>query len=152
MNARDYCSGRTASLGTRCLMVAVASLLLVTGRAADIEHGEELFEEHCAACHTVIENVRDKSGPNLNGLFGRRAGTEGYSGGFSDEMAAAGVTWEISTLQAFLNSPALMVRGTKMVFRGLPDFEARIDLACYLERATRDDGTTPNELCMELER
>jgi len=125
----------------------VAGLFLVTGRAADIEGGKILFEEHCAACHTIIESVRDKSGPNLNGVFGRTAGTEDYSGGYSEEMTASGLTWEVATLQAFLNSPALMVRGTKMVFRGLPDFEARMDLSCYLERVTVDDGVTPNELC-----
>jgi len=140
-------AGRLSGLGVRGLTVLVAGLFLVTGRAADIEGGKILFEEHCAACHTIIESVRDKSGPNLNGVFGRTAGTEDYSGGYSEEMMASGLTWEVATLQAFLNSPALMVRGTKMVFRGLPDFEARMDLTCYLERVTVDDGVTPNELC-----
>ncbi len=125
----------------------VLSLFLVTGRAADIERGEELFEEHCAACHTVIESVRDKSGPNLNGVVGRKAGTENYGHGYTEELTASGVTWGIETLQAFLNSPALMVRGTKMVSCGLPDFETRLDIACYLERATGDDTARLNELC-----
>jgi cytochrome c len=129
------------------MAATVAGLFLVTGRAADIENGEALFNEHCAACHTVIESVRDKSGPNLNGVVGRKAGTKDYGHGYTEEMTALGVTWGIATLQAFLNSPALMVRGTKMVFRGLPDAEARLDIACYLERRTVGDEPTPNALC-----
>ncbi|MEE9533579.1 MAG: c-type cytochrome [Acidimicrobiia bacterium] len=129
------------------MAATVAGLFLVTARAADIENGEALFNEHCAACHTVMESVRDKSGPNLNGVVGRKAGTEDYGHGYTEELMASGVTWGIETLQAFLNSPALMVRGTKMVFRGLPDAAARLDIACYLERGTVADETTPNALC-----
>jgi cytochrome c len=152
LNTRYSTVGRLFSIGARSVTIAIAGLMLVTGRAADIDHGQGLFNEHCSACHTIIAAVRDKSGPNLNGLFGRRAGTEDYSAGYSDEMAASGVTWDVATLQAFLNSPALMVRGTKMVFRGLPDFEARLDLACYLERTTREGDAPPNDLCVEETR
>ena len=149
MNTRYNMVGRLFSVSVRIVTVAIAVLISVTGRAADIDHGQGLFNEHCSACHTIIASVRDKSGPNLNGLFGRRAGSEDYSAGYSDEMAASGVTWEVATLQAFLNSPALMVRGTKMVFSGLPSFEERLDLACYLERVTGDGDALPNSLCTE---
>ena len=131
----------------RTATATVLSLFLITGHAADIERGEELFEEHCAACHTVIESVRDKSGPNLNGVVGRKAGTENYGHGYTEELTASGVTWGIATLQAFLNSPALMVRGTKMVFRGLADADARLDLACYLEQIAARNNAGPNALC-----
>lgn len=149
MKTKEYTAGKLSHFGARTVTVTVAILFLVTGRAADIEHGEELFNEQCAACHTILESVRDKSGPNLSGVLGRKAGTEDYSGGYSDEMTASGVTWGIATLQAFLNSPALMVRGTKMVFRGLPDAEARLNVACYLERVTGRDSAPSNELCAE---
>jgi cytochrome c len=95
----------------------------------------------------VITSVRDKSGPNLNGVVGRKAGTEIYGHGYTEEMRASGVTWGIATLQAFLNSPALMVRGTKMVFRGLPDASARLDLACYLEQIVDRNNANSNALC-----
>ncbi len=142
-----HTAGARFRLGVRAMAVTVAVFFLVTGRAADIENGEALFNEHCAACHTVIESVRDKSGPNLNGVVGRKAGTEDYGHGYTEEMTAWGVTWGIATLQAFLNSPALVVRGTKMVFRGLPDAEARLDIACYLEQRTVGDEPTANALC-----
>ena len=103
----------------------------------------------CAVCHTVIERVRDKSGPNLHGVVGRTAGSDEYLHGYSDELVASGVIWQVSTIQAFINSPALMIRGTKMVFRGLPDFETRLDIACYLERFSNDETGRSNELCIE---
>ena len=149
METKQYSAGRLSGIAARSVTVIVTSLFLVTGRAADIENGKALFEVHCAVCHTTIESVRDKSGPNLNGVVGRKAGADEYLHGYSDELIASGVTWEVATIQAFINSPALMVRGTKMVFRGLPDFETRLDIACYLERATGDDSARLNELCAE---
>jgi len=147
VKTKHYSAERLSGVAVRSVKAIVTSLFLVTGHAADIENGEALFEEHCAVCHTTIERVRDKSGPNLNGVVGRKAGTDEFLHGYSNELIASGVTWEVATIQAFINSPALMVRGTKMVFRGLPDFETRLDIACYLESATGDNTARLNELC-----
>ena len=147
MKTKQCSSGRLSGVAVRSVKAIVISLFLVTGHAADIENGKALFEEHCAVCHTTIERVRDKSGPNLNGVVGRKAGADEFLHGYSNELIASGVTWEVATIQAFINSPALMVRGTKMVFRGLPDFETRLDIACYLASATGDDTARLNELC-----
>jgi cytochrome c len=142
-------TSRVYRLGWQSVAGLAGALLLVTGRAADLEHGEELFVEHCAACHTVIERVRDKSGPNLYGLLGRQAGTEEYSAGFSDELVASQITWQLPILERFLIAPARMVRGTTMVYRGLADAEARRDLVCYLERVGGGDGEAPSAVCAE---
>ena len=150
MRIKEKIAEQRVCFRKRVVVFIVSSLFLITGRAADLDQGEELFEEHCAACHTVIKSVRDKSGPNLNGVFGRKAGTEDYSGGYSEEMIASGLIWEMGTLQAFVNSPAMVVRGTKMVFRGLPNIEARIDLTCYLNRVTGNKSVGSNELCAEV--
>jgi cytochrome c len=147
VKTKQYSAGRLSGVVVRTAKAVVTSLFLVTGHAADIENGKALFEEHCVVCHTTIESVRDKSGPNLNGVVGRKAGADEYLHGYSNELIESGVTWEVATIQAFINSPALMVRGTKMVFRGLPDFETRLDIACYLESATGDDTAGLNELC-----
>jgi cytochrome c len=149
MKGRGFTAGRQPSPAARTVTATAVALFLITGHAADIQQGEELFQENCAACHTILENVTDKSGPNLNGVFGRKAGTEDFSGGASDEMKASGVTWGVVTLQEFLQSPALMIRGTKMVFRGLPDAEARLALVCYLERVTGNNSDMPSEPCAE---
>ena len=149
MRTKQSTARRSFSHGIRTAGLVLGGLFLVTTRAADIENGRILFEEHCAVCHTVIERVRDKSGPNLHGVVGRTAGSDEYLHGYSDELVASGVIWQVSTIQAFINSPALMIRGTKMVFRGLPDFETRLDIACYLERFSNDETGRSNELCVE---
>ncbi len=149
MRTKKCAARRSFSHGIRTVALILGGLFLATTRAADIENGRILFEEHCAVCHTVIERVRDKSGPNLHGVIGRTAGTDEYLHGYSDELVASRVIWQVPTIQAFINSPALMVRGTKMVFRSLPDFETRLDISCYLERVSSDDTSPPNELCVE---
>ena len=62
----------------------IASLLLATipigqASAADASLGEKVFGK-CRACHQVGGTAKNGVGPELNGLFGRKAGSvEGYN-------------------------------------------------------------------------
>lgn len=76
-----------------------------------------------------------KQGPNLNGLFGRTAGTtEGYS--YSTANKTSGVLWGEDTLFDYLLAPKKYIKGTKMVFAGLKKPAERKDLIAYLKEAT----------------
>lgn len=136
---------RPAWVASAALLGAPATVI-----AADYENGAALFRQHCAACHSHYAEVWDKSGPNLTGLFGRRAGSADYIHGYSDAMKAANLTWDLGSLMAFITSPAGVVRGTNMVFRGLEDPAERADLLCYLRQATDPNRTRMPGDCDDL--
>jgi len=78
--------------------VSLAALGLVSGapvaRADDA--GEAVFKKNCFICHTV-EAGKNKVGPSLNGIVGRKAGTvPGFS--YTSANKNSGVTWDEATL------------------------------------------------------
>lgn len=68
----------------------------------------------CAACHAVAPNAPPGLGPNLHGVYGRRAATQpGYSN-YSQGLRQSGVVWSHRSLQRFLENPAAIAPGTTM--------------------------------------
>uniref|UniRef100_A0A6B2LUD1 Cytochrome c domain-containing protein n=1 Tax=Arcella intermedia TaxID=1963864 RepID=A0A6B2LUD1_9EUKA len=66
--------------------------------------GEKLFKARCANCHTLEKGGDQKTGPNLHGLFGRRAGSVvGYH--YSAANLASGVVWDEDKLFEYLLNP-----------------------------------------------
>ncbi len=96
----------------------------------DAATGERTFKQ-CASCHQVGANAHGGFGPQLNGLFGRRAGaTPDYA--YSDAMKQSGIVWNERTLAAFLRAPGKVVPGTKMRFWGIGDENEIKALQAYL--------------------
>lgn len=101
---------------------------------ADVARGE-LLSLACAACHTVREGEKHNIGPNLHGVFGRRAGSApGFA--YSGALAGSGLVWTPRAIEAWLAEPAGFVPGTTMVFAGYRSVADRRDLLAYLLVAT----------------
>ncbi|RMF95963.1 MAG: cytochrome c family protein [Gammaproteobacteria bacterium] len=102
--------------------------------SADPKRGETLFLQ-CRACHSVGEGEPHKVGPNLHGVFGRRAGTQpGFA--YSEALKESGVTWTPETLDRWLERPSEFIPGNKMVFIGIRDPADRAALIAWLRDAT----------------
>lgn len=83
--------------------------------AAEPPDGATLFRRQCATCHALVPN-QVRQGPNLAGVYGRRAGTVPdykYSAGF----AAADWEWDEAHLDPYLTNPQAVIPGGVMGYR-----------------------------------
>lgn len=120
--------GMAATAGT-----AVAQSVAQSGEAP---RGQRVFNTQCRACHTLEKDGASTAGPNLHGVFGRKAGT---GGGYdsSDAMKKSGIVWDEATLAEYSRDPKGKVPGTKMLFNGVKNAGQLADLVAYLKEATK---------------
>jgi cytochrome c len=117
---------------TLCLMIA-AALAASAGTAAadDVKAGEAVFKRSCAVCHAA-EAGKNKAGPSLAGVVGRKAGAvEGFK--YSDAMKNRGLTWSNDTLDKYLADPKAFMPGNRMVYPGLKNEADRKAVVDYLD-------------------
>ena len=100
---------------------------------ADAERGKTLFGQ-CKRCHQMGGGAENRIGPQLNGVFGRAAGSLGNFP-YSRAMKAAGsggLVWTEATLDAFLSDPPALVPRSRMSFAGMAEANDRADLLAWL--------------------
>ena len=115
---------------TILISVAITGAFVFGSAHADIKRGEKLFEE-CRACHT-IEGGAGSVGPDLHGVFGRRAGAlEDFR--YSPALKKSGITWSRQTLDAYVADPQKAVPANRMPYAGMPEAKDRADLLEYLQ-------------------
>ena len=109
-----------------------AAMMATTAAAQDAENGKAIFAK-CRACHQIGENAKNMVGPELNGLFGRKAGSvEGFN--YSEANKNSGITWDEQTFREYIKNPKAKIPGTKMVFVGIPDDQDIDDLIAYIKQ------------------
>jgi len=123
----------------KCVLLVAASMLMPgVAFAQDVAAGETTFKL-CQPCHAIGEDARNKIGPVLNGLDGRKAGTiEGYS--YSEVNKDSGIVWSEASFKDYIKDPRAKIPGTKMIFPGVKDEHKAADLWAYLAQF-KDDGS-----------
>lgn len=104
--------------------------------AQDVAAGKSSFNK-CLACHAIGEGAKNKVGPELNGLDGRKSGTvEGYS--YSAANKDSGLTWDEATFKEYIKDPKAKIPGTKMAFAGIKKETEVNDLWAFLAQYDKD--------------
>jgi len=117
------------------LITAFALLMPGATQAADTEAGQEAFAR-CKICHAVEAGGRNTAGPNLHGVFGRKAGAlDGFS--YSAAMKNSGIVWDDESMTKYLRDPRGSMPGNKMAFPGIKNDEEMANLLAYLHQATQ---------------
>ena len=102
--------------------------------AGNAEAGEDVFKK-CRACHDIGPDAKNKVGPSLTGIIGRKSGTiDGFA--YSEANKAAGekgLVWSEDELFKYLEAPMTYMPKNKMAFAGLKDEQDRRDVIAYLK-------------------
>jgi cytochrome c len=107
-----------------------------SAQSGDAAKGQRVFNQQCRACHTLEKDGAQTVGPNLHGVFGRKAGTApGFE--FSEAMLKSGIVWDEASMADYNRDPKGKVPGTKMVFNGVKQAPQLADLVAYLKQATQ---------------
>lgn len=128
---------------TALLAIAIAAAALVPSARADGDAtaGADIARKKCLTCHTV-EKGRNRVGPSLFGILGRKAGAE-PDFNYSKSYVAAGdggLIWSPETIFDYLADPKAFLRTltknpgaqSRMTFR-LRDEAERKDVLAYLK-------------------
>jgi len=111
-------------------VVAGVVVVAVLPAAGDASAGRTAFEKRCTGCHALD---RDKVGPRLGGVVGRKAGTVS-SFAYSEGVKRSEVVWDEAVLDRWLTEPEAVIPDNDMSFR-LNDAGERAAIIAYLKEA-----------------
>jgi len=123
------------------ILIAAAVFVASVGAAGaqDLAAGATSFKK-CAPCHDVGPTAKNKVGPVLNGLDGRKSGSvAGYS--YSDANKGSGITWNDASFLEYIKDPKAKIPNTKMTFAGIKNEDEAKNLWAYLKQYDVDGKT-----------
>jgi cytochrome c len=121
------------------LVVIASSAAASAALAQDAAAGKTSFNK-CMACHAIGPGAKNKIGPELNGLDGRKAGTApDYS--YSDADKNSGITWNEVQFKEYIKDPKAKIPGTRMAFAGIKNEQEVNDLWAFIAQYDKDGKT-----------
>ena len=107
----------------------------------DVASGEKIFKK-CAACHSIVKGGKNKIGPALYNVVGRKVGgVIDYK--YSKALAGYDKSWTFEELNGFLLKPAKWIKGTKMAYAGLRKEKDRASIIKYLNQNSDNPQPLP---------
>ena len=107
----------------------------------DVDSGEKIFKK-CAACHSIVKGGKNKIGPALYNVVGRKVGAvTDYK--YSKALANYDKSWTLEELNGFLLKPAKWIKGTKMAYAGLRKEKDRASIIKYLNQSSDNPKILP---------
>jgi len=121
----------------RILIAAGVSIAAMSAASAqDVAAGATSFKK-CSACHDTGPTAKNKVGPVLNGLDGRKSGTvAGYN--YSEANKGSGITWNEESFLDYIKDPKAKIPNTKMAFAGIKNEAEAKALWTYLKQYDAD--------------
>jgi cytochrome c len=127
---------------------AVSAFLLFAGAAqaqaidpamggpGDAARGLVLFKARCAICHQPDKTGKNGVGPALWGAYGRTATASANKFNYSTALKTSGVVWTPDKLNQWIQKPASVVPGVKMVLPPVTKPQDRADIIAFLKTET----------------
>ena len=110
--------------------LAVSCAQTIAYPTAEITAGAEVFRK-CIACHSE-DPTRKTFGPQLKGVYGRKAGT--YPGfEYSEALARSGIVWDDNYLREWMAGNTQIVIGTRMRHVKVTDLADQDHLLAYIK-------------------
>src|SRR5216684_3299646 len=125
---------------TLSVLVALASSAAASGALAqDAAAGKTSFNK-CLPCHAIGDGAKNKVGPELNGIDGRKSGTApDYN--YSDANKNSGITWNEAQFKDYIKDPKAKIPATKMAFAGIKNDKEVNDLWAFISQYDKDGKT-----------
>jgi len=114
----------------------IFGLSISAASAQDIAAGETSYRR-CLGCHSIGAGARNKSGPSLNGIDGRKCGNvDGYS--YSQANRNCAFTWNEAAFVEYIADPKAKIPGTRKSSSGIRDAAEARNLWAYLRQFGAD--------------
>jgi cytochrome c len=123
------------SLGIMALLPYSSSAFTGQAENGDPKRGQELFQKRCTSCHNLD---REKEGPRLRGVFGRKSASIA-SFNYSDALKTANKTWDADSLDKWLTDTDKFIPDNDMNL-SLKRPDERADIIAYLKELSNQSG------------
>src|ERR1700746_3742900 len=118
------------------LIIIASSATVSAALAQDAAAGKTSFNK-CLPCHSIGEGAKNKVGPELNGIDGRKSGSApDYN--YSDANKNSGITWSKEQFLEYIKDPKAKIPGTNKVFAGIKNEKEANDLWASVSSFDKD--------------